>query len=180
MTRLYYVAPLPPFHVADGTAYANSVTLTDVAPTPQVVVPAGMLELGTRLEWYFVAQYSNTGTPSLTLGVYSGTIGQAIASAAVVCASAAITTVSGVTARTIRGEGHGHITAVGTSGTIRGMAEISNVSTGGCDMAPATSPMANVTVDTTVSRYFTLGATWGTQSASNTLTVKYFSLRAVN
>lgn len=178
--RQYWVAPLPPFHTADGAAYNTSTTLTDVAPAPAIVIPAGMLEVGSRLEFYAIARYSNTGTPTLTLGIYSGTVGQAIGSAAVLCVSSAITTVSGVTNRTIRLEGHAQITMVGTSGIVRAMAEISNVSTGTTDMAPATAPMANVTVDTTVARYLTLGATWGTSSASNTLTCHYLGVRLVS
>lgn len=179
MSRNYWVSPLPPFNVADGTAYVSSSTLTDVTPSPATVVPAGMLELGTRLEWYAFGRYSNTATPTLTLGIYSGTVGQAIASAVAICTTSALTTVSGVTNRTWRIEGHGQVRTVGTSGTLLGMAECSNVTTGGTDMAPATAPTA-ATVDTTVSRYFGLGATWGTLSASNTLTVHYFGLRVVN
>lgn len=174
-----WVAPLPPYHVADGAAYANSITLTDVAPAPAVVVSAGLLELGTRLEWYAFGRYSNTSTPNLTLGIYTGTIGQAIGSAVAVCVSAAIATPTTVTNRTWRIEGHGSVRSVGTSGTILGMMEVSNVSSGATDMAPATAP-ATATIDTTVSRYFTIGATWGTQSASNTLTVHYFGVRLVN
>lgn len=177
--RTYYVAPIPPFHVADGAPYASSITLTDVAPAPATIVPAGMLELGTRLEWYAFFRYSNTGTPTLTLGVYSGTVGQAIASGVAICTTSALTTVSGVTNRTCRIEGHAQVRSVGSSGTILGMFEASNITTGGTDMAPATAP-ATATVDTTVSRYFTLGATWGTNSASNTLTVHYWGLRVVN
>lgn len=179
MSRQYWVAPLPPFHTADGTAYATSTTLTDVAPTPQVLLPAGLLEVGTRLEFYAFGRYSNTGTPTLTLGIYSGTIGQAIGSAAVVCATSALTTVSGVTNRTWRLEGHAQVRAAGTSGSVLGIAEVSNITTNGTDLAPATAPAA-VTLDTTVARYLTVGATWGTSSASNTLTVHYVGFRLVS
>lgn len=179
MARQYWVAPLPPLHTADGAAYANSVALTDVAPAPQVLLPAGLLEVGTRLEFYAFGRYSNTATPTLTLGVYSGTIGQAIGSAAVICATSALTTPTTVTNRTWRLEGHAHVRAVGTSGSVLGMAEVSNVTTGGTDMAPAASPAA-VTVDTTVARYLTVGAAWGTASASNTLTVHYVGFRLVS
>lgn len=177
--REYWVAPLPPFQIADGSAYANSITLTDVAPTPAIVVPAGMLELGSRLEWEIFGRYSNTGTPTLTLGIYSGTIGQAIGSGVALCVSAAITTVSGVTNQTFRMQGGGQVRAVGTSGTILAATEISNVSTVACNMAPATAP-ATATIDTTVSRYITVGATWGTQSASNTLTIHHMGVRLSN
>lgn len=177
--RQYWVAPLPPFPTADGAAYANSAALTDVAPTPQVILPAGMLEIGTRLEWYAFGRYSNTGTPTLALGIYSGTIGQAIGSAAALCVTSTLTTVSGVTNRTWRLEGHAQVRAVGSSGSIMSIAEVSNVTTNGTDLAPATAPAA-VTVDTTVARYLTVGATWGTASASNTLTVHYAGFRLVS
>lgn len=170
MTRQYFVAPLPPFPIADGAAYASSTTLTDVSPTPQILLPAGILELGSRFQWWAYGRYSNTGTPTLTLGAYSGTIGQAIGSAAALMTTSALTTVSGVTNRTFAIEGRGQVRAVGTSGSILGVAEAINVTTGGTDMAPATAP-AGVTVDTTVARYFGIGATWGANSASNTLTI---------
>src|SRR5690242_8739153 len=132
-----------------------------------------MLEVGSRLEWYAFGRYSNTGTPTLTLGVYSGTIGQAIGSGVALCTTSALTTVTTVTNRTWRIEGHAQVRTVGSSGTVLGMFEASNITSNGTDLAPATAP-ATATVDTTVSRYITIGATWGTQSASNTLTVHYW------
>lgn len=176
MSRQYWVAPLPPLQTADGAAYNTSTTLTDVGPTPQVILPAGMLEIGSRLDFYAFGRYSNTGTPTLTLGVYSGTIAQAIGSAAVLCVSSALTTVSGVTNRSWRLEGQMQVRAVGTSGSVLSVGEVSNVTTGLTDLLPATAPTA-VTVDTTVARYLTIGATWGTSSASNTLTVHHVSFR---
>lgn len=177
--RQYWPASLPPFHIADGAAYASSAALADVAPTPQILLPAGLLEIGSRFEAHAWGRYSNTGTPTLVLGVYTGTIGQAIGSAAVLCATSALTTVSGVTNRTWRFECRGQVRAVGSSGSVLAFGEAANITTGGTDMAPATAPTA-VTVDTTVARYVTFGATWGTSSASNTLTVHEFGFRLVN
>jgi hypothetical protein len=179
VSRQYWVSPLPPFGIADGAAYGTSVTLTEVSPTPQIILPAGILELGTRLEWYAFGRFSNTVTPTLTFGLYSGTIAQAIGSAAVLCASSAVTTITAATNRTWRIEGHVQIRAIGTSGSALGLGEITNLSTGLTDMMPASAPTA-VTVDTTVARYISLGATWGTSSASNTLTCHYFGVRLVN
>lgn len=175
MSRQYWFAPMPPFPTADGAAYASSTTLTDVSPTPQILIPAGALEIGTRLQFWAYGRYSNTGTPTLTLGFYSGTIGQAIGSAAALCVTSAVTTVSGVTNRTWQMEGRAQVRAVGSSGTLLAVAEAINVTSGATDMAPATAPTA-ATVDTTVARYFGIGATWGTSSASNTLTVHELGL----
>lgn len=177
--RNYWVAPLPPFHTADGAAYNTSTTLTDVAPTPAVQLPAGILEVGTRLEFYVVGRYSTTGTPTLNIGIYTGTIGQAIGSGVALCTSGALTTTSGAANKTWRLEGHATVRTAGTSGTVMAMAELSNITTLATDMLPATAP-ATATVDTTVTRYITVGATWGTSSASNTLTVHYFGVRLVN
>lgn len=179
MSRAYWVSPLPPFHTADGTAYHTSTTLTDVGPTPQVQLPGGILEIGSRLEFYAFGRYSTTGTPTLTLGIYTGTIGQAIGSGVALCTSAALTTVSGAANRSWRIEGHAQVRTAGTSGSVLAFGELSNITTGGTDMMPASAPAA-ATVDTTVNRYIAVGATWGTSSASNTLTVHYFGCRLVN
>lgn len=177
--RQYWTAPLPPFHTADGAAYHTSVTLTDVGPTPQVLLPAGILEAGTRLEFLAFGRFSNTATPTLNLGIYSGTIGQAIGSAVAIVTSGAVTTITGAANRTWRIEGHIHVRSVGASGTVLAVGELSNVSSTGRDMMPATAP-ATATIDTTVARYLTIGATWGTSSASNTLTVHGVEFRLAN
>lgn len=177
--RQYWTAPLPPFHTADGTAYANSVALTDVGPAPQVLLPAGILEVGSRLEFTAFGRFSNTGTPTLNLGIYSGTIGQAIGSAVAIVTSGAVTTITAATNRTWRIEGCLHVRTVGATGTVLGVGELSNVSSGGKDMMPASAP-ATATVDTTVARYLTIGATWGTANASNTLTVHGVEFRLAN
>lgn len=177
--RQYWVAPLPPFHIADGAAYANLATLTDVSPAPSIVIPANLLEQGSRLEFYAFGRYSNTGTPTLTIGVYYGT--GAISAGMAICATSALTTVTTVTNRTWRLEGHATVRAVGasTSGSILGIAEISNVTTNGTDLAPATAPTA-LACDTTVANKLMVGATWGAANAANTLTCHYFGVRLVN
>lgn len=177
--RQYLVTPVGPFHVADGAAYANATALTDVAPTPAVLLSANLLELGTRFEIQACGRYSNTGTPTLTLGLYSGTVGQAIGSGVALCVTSALTTVSAAANRTWEIHGRFSVRSVGASGTVFGRAKVSNVTTGATDLAPASAP-TTATIDTTVARYMTIGATWGTASASNTLTVQEFGLTMVN
>lgn len=174
-----WVMPLGPFHTADGTAYNTSTTLTDVGPTPSIVIPANYLEVGMRLEWVVFGRFSTTSTPTLTLGIYLGT--GAISSGQAVCATSALTTPSGVTNQTFRIEGNASIRAVGssTSATIIGVSEVSNVTTTATNMAPATAP-ATLGFDSTIANKIMVGATWGTSSASNTLTVHYFDVRSVN
>lgn len=180
MARQYWVAPVPPFPITDGAAYATSTTLTDVAPTPQIVIPSPTLEASVRVEFSAFGRYSTTtGTNNITLGIYSGTVGQAIASAVAVVTTSAITGVASSTNRTWRLEGNGSVRTIGTSGTILCVLEVSNITSNGTDMAPATAPAA-ATIDTTVSRYFTLGATWSVSNAANSLTCHYFGMRLVN
>lgn len=179
MARQYWVSPLPPFHTADGAAYATSVALTDVTPAPSIVIPANFFEVGMRLEYTAFGRFSNTGTPTLTLGIYFGT--GAIAAGMAICATSALTTVTTVTNRTWRLEGAAQIRTIGagTAATILGVAEVSNVTTTGVDMAPATAP-AVLSTDTTIANKVMIGATWGTSSASNTLTCHFFDVKIVN
>ena len=179
MSRQYWVAPISPLHTADGTAYANSITLTDVAPTPAILIPANLLEPGSTFEVTAFGRFSTTTTPTLILGVYSGTVGQAIGSAVSLAATSAVTTPTTVTNQTFKVAGNFRCRTNGASGTVMGVLEVSNISTTATNMGPATAP-ATATIDTTVARYITLGATWGTQSVSNTLTVHHFEVRIVS
>lgn len=180
MPGQYWIAPLPPFKGGDGTALTAATTLTAIEPNPgQYVLAAGTLQEfeGKRLEIQAWGIYTTTATQgTVTLGLYSGTIGQAIASAAVLC-SGAITWVASQTNRVWRVEGHVQIRTTGTSGAAVGMLECSNLSSGGTDMV-ATAAGSTVTVDTTVARYLSLGAT--NSVASQSITCRYFGVRVVN
>jgi len=171
MSRQYWVAPLSPLQTADGTAYNTSVTLTDVSPTPNIVLPANLLEVGSTLRFEAILRYSTTGTPTLLLGVYYGGVaGVAIA------ATAALTTPSGVTNNTAYVRGSARVRSVGATGTILGAISVEGVSGAtALNLGPATAP-ATATIDTTTAKSVTLGAQWGTSSASNTLTVHHFSV----
>jgi hypothetical protein len=181
--RQYWITPLPPFHIADGAAYSTSVTLTDVSPAPSIVIPANMLEIGSRLEFSCFGRFSNVATtPTLLLGIYIAPLATAIAAGNAIAATSALTTVTApVTNRTFRIEGNASVRAVGagTAGQIIGVLEVSNVTSNGTDMAPATAPAA-LGFDTTVANKVMVGAQWGTSAAGNTLTCHYFGVRLVN
>lgn len=179
MARQYWVQPVGPFHIADGSPYASSTTLTDVGPAPSIILPANLLEIGQRLEFTAFGRFSTTGTPTLVLGIYLGT--GTIASGQAICATSALTTPSGVTNQTFRIEGNASVRAVGsgTAASIIGAAEVSNVTSTATNMAPATAPTA-LGFDSTIANKVMLGATWGTSSSSNTLTCHYFDVRLVN
>lgn len=171
------MAPIPPFHTGDGAAYASSVTLTDVSPTPNITLPANLLETGSEIEISAMGQFSTTGTPTLLLGFYYGGVaGVALA------ASSAITTGTGAAAWPFILRYRGVIRAVGSSGSINGQGELllgTALTAFTVRPIPEVAASRTVTVDTTAAKAITLGAQWGTSSASNTLTCNDISVRLV-
>jgi hypothetical protein len=181
MPRNYWMQGLPPFHTADGTALTTAATLTDIAPTPAVVFPANFLGefSGIRLEVQAAGHYTIGATASnVTFGLYSGTIGQAIGSAVALATTATVAQVVSSTNKFWRMEGNLQIRTIGTSGTGIAVCEFSGVTSGGLDFA-ATTAGSTFTIDTTVARYLTLGATLSS-ATSNSLTCRYFGVRSVN
>jgi len=172
--RQYWVAPLSPLHTADGTALANSTTLTDISPSPTIVLPANLLEVGSLVRLKAWGRFSTTGTPTLLIGAYYGGV-----AGTAICATSALTSISGATNTTWRLEGEFRVRAVGSSGSVIGAATVYGVTaTTAMAMAPATAP-ATITADTTAAKALTIGAQWGTASASNTITCHHFDVEMV-
>lgn len=176
MARTLYVAPIPPLNVSAGTALANSVTLTDISPAPQIVVPANALDNGQILRLKAFGVLSTTVTPTILAGFYwGGVAGTALA------ASAAITTGSGVTNVPWELEYEGRVRTTGTGGTIMGRGTFqlgTSVSAVTVNPIPATA-LATVTIDTTTAKVISVGAQWGTANASNTITCHHFGVELI-
>lgn len=175
MARQYWGAPLPPLHVVDGASYNTSVTLTDVSAAPQKQLAAMQLEQGTELELNAAGFFSNTGTPTLLLGFYYGGVGTGVPLAA----SSAIPTASGVTGVPWTLYYRGRIRTVGTSGSIVGQGVLqlgTSLTAFTTRPIPETLATRTVTIDTTIVKTITVGAQWGTNSASNTLTCNDLSV----
>lgn len=174
MSRQYWVAGLPPFNTADGTAYSTSTTVTEVSPLPQIVLPAGILETGSTLRLTAAGRYSTTGTPTLIVGFYLNS------TATVLAATSAITTISGAANTSWRCVAEARLRTPGTTGTIFTEGTAYGLpSTTGISMMPASAP-ATQTIDTTGARSLLVAATWGTNSASNTLTCHHFMVELLN
>lgn len=174
--RQYWVAPLSPLHTTDGAAYASSTTITDVSPTPNITLPANLLEVGSLLRMSAVAKFSNTGTPTLVSGFYYGGVaGTALA------ATSAITTTTAATNWQLRLFYEGRVRSIGSTGTIlgSGWVAISTSLTAWTFRPIPETAIATVTIDTTTAKTLTMGATWGTNSASNTLTCLHFDVELV-
>ena len=152
-----------------GAAYNTSVTLTDVTPAPQQIIPANFLQVGSAFKITAFGTYSNTGTPTLLLGVYYGGVaGTALA------ATGATTTTTGATNWPFRLEYTGIVRSIGPSGTImgQGFVDLATSLTAVTRIPIPATALATVTVDTTSAKALTIGAQWGTSSASNTLTLQ--------
>lgn len=166
-----------PAYIADGTALASSTTLTDISPVPTLTFPANYLYAGQVFRVTAAGRVSTTGTPTLNLGIYYGAVaGTALAT------TGAITTTSGVTNVTWRLEGTIVIRTVGATGTAFTTGFVHGISgTVGVSVVPmpAATPAA-VTIDTTAAKALTIGATWGTNSASNTITQHQWLIEALN
>lgn len=176
MARTLYVAPVPPLNVTAGAAYVSSSTIADVSPTPQVVFPANLLDVGQVIRLKAFGTFSNTATPTLVLGFYYGGVaGTALA------ATSAITTTTGATNWPWQLEYEGRVRSTGSSGTIMGAGMISlatSLTAYTYRPIPETA-LATVAIDTSTAKSLTVGATWGTLSASNTLTCHHLSVELI-
>lgn len=149
-----------------GTALANSTTITDISPAPQITMPANYLDyIGATLRLTAYGMFSTTATPTLLLGFYYG----AVAGTALVATAA--TTTGTATNWPWRIEYTGVVRSIGSTGTIMGggVCYLGTSATVLSTVAFAT-PQTAVTIDTTAAKAITAGATWGTANASNTIT----------
>lgn len=157
-----------------GAALASSTTLTDVSAAPQFVLPANYLQEGSTLTLRAWGVFSTTSTPTLLLGFYYGGVaGVALGT------TGAITTGSGVTNVPWRIELDVDVWTDGATGTCKtqGWAGFgTSVSAWSFLPIPNTANTSTVTIDTTAAKAITVGAQWGTSSASNTLTCHGFKV----
>jgi hypothetical protein len=178
--RAYGVVPLPPFHIADGTANASSV-LTAISPTPDIVLASNFLEVGSRLEFAAYGRYTSTGTAgTVTIGVYLSPSAAAIATGHALAITAALTVQASQTNRSWRIEGNASVRSVGAAGTnstMIAMLEVSNITSNGTDLAPATAP-TTFAYDNTIPQNVRLGMT--ASVATGSWTCHYFGVRSVN
>lgn len=130
------------------------------------------------MEFAAFGRFTSTATPgTVVVGIYLAASGAAIATGQALAVTAAIVPVASSTNRTWRVEGNSQVRAVGTSGSIIGALEVSNITSNGTDLAPATAPTA-VTYDTTVPLTVRLGVT--PSVATGSWQLHYIGVRLVN
>jgi hypothetical protein len=160
-----------------GAAYASSTTITDVSAAPQFTLPANFLQVGSALRFRAFGVLSTTATPTMILGIYYGGVaGIALG------ATGAITQGSAVTNVPWQIELNTIIRSVGSTGTAmsHGNCKFGSAVTTYTDEVPVpATALATVTVDTTAAKVLSVGATWGTNSASNTLTLHGFLIESL-
>lgn len=178
MSRQYWVAPVGPFHTADAASYNTSVTLTDVSPLPHITLPGNTLEPGSEIEIHAAGHFSNTATPTLLLGIYYGGVaGVALA------ASAAITTTTAAASWPWQLYYRGVVRSAAAAGSIQGQGRLylgTALNAFTLRPIPETLAARTVTIDTTVAKTITVGAQWGTSSASNALVCTDISVQLVS
>lgn len=180
--RLPIAGPLTPLQVTDGAAFNNNTTFTDFSPSPQLVIPQQMLDVGLELYLYASGEFSTTGTPTLSVGFwFNGAAGAAPTS--VLAQSAAITTGSGAAAWPWEAWWRGRLRTIGSAGSFKGIGELilgTSLTAVSLNPMPTTQAARTVSVDTTANRAVGIAAGWGTASASNTITCYMLSALALS
>lgn len=166
-----------------GAAYASSSSATDVSTNPQYVLPPNTITtVGQTLHMVAGGVYSNTSTPTLVLGFYKNTqttSGATGVGGAAIAATTTVTTGSSQSNMPWYMELYATFTAVGSSATILSYGLVSiglTTTTQTIQTIPFTTPQTAVSFNSTVPNLLTVGATWGTNSASNTLTCNMFTV----
>lgn len=164
-----WTAVISPEYLADGAAYASSTTVTDVSPTPNTLIPAMYVHPNTVFEVRAAGRFSTSGTPTLNLGVYYGGV-----AGTALCTTGTVTTASGAANVTWDLTATLIVRSIGSAGSIFATGRVHGIASPAAVMMPASAPAVTSSLDLTSAKALTLGATWGTNSASNTLTVHQF------
>lgn len=163
--------------VGAGTALASSTTLTDISPAPQLVLPANYMYGGQRFRIEAYGIHSTTGTPTLLLGAYYGGVAGTL-----LAATAANATASGAASYPWQLRLNIRVATIGSSGTVwcSGWAKVGSSLTALTEYALPSSQTQPITINTTTANALTIGAQWGTSSASNTITCEDAYIEALS
>jgi|SRR6185503_14000229 len=169
----YWVAPTQQYF--DGISVAqNTFTAAKDIPVGDATtkfhqIYGGTLQGGAQIRVKGWGVMSNTGTPTVILGLYLG----GVAGTALVV-STAKTTTTAMTNWPFNFEYQGRVQAGGTAGSIIGWGKWylpTSATVQTTILWPETAPAAIGSLDLTVNKMLTLGVTWGASSASNTVTL---------
>lgn len=158
--------------IADKTV-ANTVTETSIigtgAPGQTLTFGANFFNVGTSIKWRAMGYVSDTGTPTIRFKVKLGTT--------VIYDTGAQSLPSLTGNQLIYLEGQTTCRTVGATGTFFSTSEVfANTGASSIGNLDVTVPTTTVTVDTTASQTLDITVTWGTASASNSITINTFVL----
>lgn len=167
-----WVAPTQQYFDGVSVAQNTFTAARDIpigdATTKFHQIYGGQLQGGAMIRVKGWGVMSNTGTPTIILGLYwGGVAGTALT------ISTAKTTTTAMSNWQFSFDWLGRVVAGGTTGSIIGYGKWflpTSLTAETTFKWPETAPAA-VTVDTTINKMLTLGATWSASSASNTLTL---------
>lgn len=156
------------FTAAQGLPVGETATGTPV-------IYGGSLQVGSNVDLYAWGVASNTGTPTLAMGVYYGGTVSAAVGGTTLKVSAAKTTTTAMTNWKWELWYSGRVTAVGTTGAIMGHGRwrLPSSLTAWTEFNLDEVAPASVAIDTTVNKNLVVGATWSASSSSNTITCHY-------
>lgn len=169
----YFTTPVKPFHTAVGATFGSFTTKQDVSPLPLPTVNGQELRLGSKLWVQAFGEFSTTGTPTLSLGFYIGTVAASITTD--IAVSSTITTASGAAAFPWAMEWFGICTGtLGTTATFVGGGELklgTSLTAWTSTPIPISQALRTFTWDTTIARAVGVSAAYSANSASNTVKV---------
>jgi hypothetical protein len=181
MANQEWVNSFGPWHIADGTAVTASATLTELTPTPQILIPyPALIVPGTRVRFNAWGVYTTTGTQgTLTLGVYMGAANTAIGSLTAIATTGALTWVAAQTTRGWHIAGQVDVRTAAVAGTAVGYLDVTNITSGSSDVAAAVSITSTTSaINTTITNSIALGATISV--ASQSITCRSFTVEVLN
>lgn len=159
----------------------NTITVGTISPPPDISFGSTVpwLQPGDMYYLHASGRMSNTGTPTLKLGFYYGGVP---ATGVTLAESAAFTTITSTVNWRWEIDAMMTVLTIGTSGTIMCQGHSwfpTAANTSQFRQMPEVAP-TTATVDTTVAKSLTVGATWSASSVSNTTTCDFWIVKALN
>jgi len=176
---------LDPFPTVRGASFNTFTTAKDVSPVPLPLTLGNELRLGSKVELEAWGEYSGTTGNTMQLGfAYGITSAGGLLSTGVTIAAGALTAV-GTSPAAWPWHMHwsGVVTAVGTSGVVYGSGILdlgSSLTAFTSSAIPQTAAARSVTIDTTVTKAWSVFGQWGTSAAGNIIVVDVFTAKVVN
>ena len=183
---------------ASGAALSNSTTNTvltgNTSTNPAFELPTPLWQpayfVGKALHVLAKGTFGTTGTPTLTIGCYVDPTQNSTASQQILAATGALTTPSGVTngnweleftvsMQSIGVTSSAYTATWNTSGTFK-LGAGNNAATTAASVYMVGNPQTTIAVNPMAINFLEIWATWGTASASNTITCSQFMVLGLN